>query len=124
MSWTSAFSQGSRAETDWQEGSKVFFLDKNNDGMVGTIARSQPYEFMSIKHVGEVRNGVEDTTSAASKEWEGAFENYTLQTVDGQTELTVDIDVTTEYKDYFARTWPMALERVKTLAEMKEMKAQ
>lgn len=124
MSWTSAFSQGSRAETDWKEGSKVLFLDKNNDGMVGMIAKSQPHEFMSIKHIGEVRNGIEDTMSAASKEWEGAFENYTLSTVDGQTELTVDTDITPEYEDYFARTWPMALERVKTLAEMKEMKEQ
>lgn len=124
MSWTSVFSQGSRAETDWQEGSKVLFLDKNNDGMVGIIAQSQPHEFMSIRHVGEVRNGVEDTASAASQEWEGALENYTLRTVEGQTELTVDIDVAADYKDYFARTWPMALERVKTLAEMKEMKAQ
>ncbi|HEY8919051.1 MAG TPA: SRPBCC domain-containing protein [Chitinophaga sp.] len=115
--WTSVFSEGSRAETDWKKGSKVFFLDHKNEGMVATIAENIPNEYMSIEHLGFVKNGVEDMESPGVKEWAGAHENYTLKTVNGQTELTVDMDITEQYKDYFQQTFPKALDRVKTLAE-------
>lgn len=115
--WTSVFSEGSRAETDWKKGSKVLFHDGNNQGMVATIAENIPNEYMSIKHLGVFKDGIEDTESEAVKGWAGALENYTLKQVDGQTELKIDMDVTEEYKDYFMNTWPKALEKVKELAE-------
>lgn len=115
--WTSAFNEGSHAETDWKKGSKVLFLDGNGEGMVSTIADSIPNEYMSIKHLGMVTKGVEDTESEKVKEWAGAMENYTLKTVNGGTELTVDMDITDEYRDYFVKTWPLALDKVKEIAE-------
>ncbi len=117
--WTSAFTEGSYAKTDWKEGSKVLFLDPNNDGMVSTIAVNRPNEFMSIKHLGEVRNGVEDVESEKVKQWAGALENYTLKNVDGKTELTIDMDMDEAHRDMFAQMWPKALQNVKELAENK-----
>ncbi|MCW3116756.1 MAG: Activator of Hsp90 ATPase 1 family protein [Chitinophagaceae bacterium] len=118
--WTAAFAEGSRAETDWQKGSKVLFLDAKNSGMVSTIAENKSNEFMSIKHLGIIKEGVEDLDNAESKQWAGAFENYTLQTVKGSTELTVDMggaDIPKEFMDYFIMAWPKALEKLKELAE-------
>ena len=115
--WTSVFAEGSRAETDWKKGSKVLFHDGKGDGMVSTIMENIPNEFMSIKHLGEVKNGIEDTASEKVKQWAGAMENYTLKEVNGKTELNVDMDIAEEYKDYFLTTWPKALEKVKELAE-------
>ena len=115
--WTSVFAEGSRAETDWKKGSKVLFVDGAGDGMVSTIIENIPNEFMSIKHLGEVKNGIEDTASEKVKQWAGAMENYTLTEVDGKTELNVDMDIAEEYKDYFLTTWPKALQKVKQLAE-------
>ena len=77
--WTSAFSEGSHAKTDWKEGSKVLFLDGTGQGMVSKIAANRPNEFMSFEHLGEIRDGNEDTTSEKVKEWAGAHENYTLK---------------------------------------------
>ena len=65
--WTSAFSEGSYAETDWKQGSKVLFLDGKGSGMVSRIAENRPNEYMSIEHLGEIRDGVEDTSSDKSK---------------------------------------------------------
>ena len=113
--WTSVFAAGSRAETDWKKGSKVLFLDGKNEGMVSTIVENIPNEFMSIKHLGIVKNGVEDFDS--EKEWAGALESYTLANTNGKTELTVEMDITEEYRDYFMNTWPKALEKVRELAE-------
>ena len=115
--WTSAFAEGSFAQTDWKQGSKVLFLDGNGQGMVSRIAENRPNEYMSIEHLGEVKDGVEDTTSDRVKHWAGAHENYTLKKVNGKTELTIDMDITDEFKDMFAQIWPKALENVKELSE-------
>ena len=115
--WTSAFAEGSFAQTDWKQGSKVLFLDGNGQGMVSRIAENRPNEYMSIEHLGEVKDGVEDTTSERVKGWAGAHENYTLKKVNGKTELIIDMDITEEFKDMFAQIWPKALENVKKLSE-------
>lgn len=116
--WTSAFSEGSQVQTDnWEKGSKVLFLDGKGSGMVATIEENIPNEYMSIKHLGEIKDGVEDTTSDKVKEWAGAHENYTLKNVDGKTELVVDMDMNEEWRSYFEKTWPIALEKIKELSE-------
>jgi len=115
--WTSAFSEGSYAETDWKQGSKILFLDGNGSGMVSRVAVNRPNEYMSIEHLGEVRDGVEDTTSERIKAWAGSHENYTLRKVNGKTELIIDMDITPEFKEMFEKIWPVALENIKRLSE-------
>ncbi|MEX2335837.1 MAG: SRPBCC domain-containing protein [Fulvivirga sp.] len=115
--WTSIFSAGSVAKTDWKQGSKVLFLSGEGEGMVSIIAEKKPNEFMSFKHLGTVKDGVEDLDSEETQAWSGSLENYTLKAIDGKTELTVDMDITEEYMDYFREIWPKALEKVKELAE-------
>lgn len=117
--WVSAFYEGSFAETDWQEGSKVLFLSPDRNGMVSLIAAKRPPEYMSFRHLGEVRNGVEDLTSDAVKVWAGAEENYSLFEKDGNTELLVELDMNLndEMRNYFMDTWPKALEKLKELSE-------
>ncbi|RRB04294.1 SRPBCC domain-containing protein [Larkinella rosea] len=115
--WTGVFSENSRVETDWQEGSKVLFLGGGSEGLVSSIAANVPHEFMSFKHLGTIKDGVEDYDSEQTKQWAGSHENYTLKTVDGKTELVVDLDVTEQDKDYFGKAWPKAMEKLKQLAE-------
>jgi hypothetical protein len=116
--WTSVFSNGSYAETeDWAEGSTVRFLDSSGQGMVSTVVANNPFKFMSFRHLGMVKDGVEDTDSDQVKAWAGAMENYTLDQSNGTTNLVIDIDITPEYKEYFDRTWPQALDKIKTLSE-------
>jgi len=116
--WTSAFAEGSYAKTDnWKEGSKVLFLDPKGSGMVSTVAKNKQNEFMSFKHLGVVKEGIEDTESESVQSWAGAMENYSLTENSGATKLDVDMDITDDFKDYFLKTWPVALEKVKELAE-------
>lgn len=115
--WTSVFAEGSTVETDWQEGSRTVFHDGTGDGMVAVIARNIPNQFLSIKHIGMIKNGVEDLESEEVKKWAGAFENYTLKPSNGGTDLLIEMDIEDSYKDYFMEAWPKALEKVKELAE-------
>jgi uncharacterized protein YndB with AHSA1/START domain len=116
--WTSAFAEGSYAKTDnWKEGTKVLFLDPKGSGMVSRVAKNKPNEYMSFKHLGEVRDGVEDTTSDRVKAWSGSTEDYTLTEENGKTTLTIEMDITDEFKDMFEKIWPKALKKVKELSE-------
>jgi hypothetical protein len=117
--WTSEFQEGSYAVTDWKEGSKALFLTPAGDGMVSRIAVHRPNEFLSIEHLGAVKNGVEDTDSDEVKGWAGAHEDYSLREVAGGVTLTVEMDVTDEYRKYFEETWPKALSKLKHVCERK-----
>jgi len=117
--WTQVFSPpgsgASTAKTDWQKGSKVLFVDSSDSGMVSSVHDKRDNEFMSFRHLGEVNNGVEKVSEES--DWYGAMENYTLKEVDGKTELTIDIDLTEEFQDYFNEAWPKALDKLKELSE-------
>jgi len=119
--WTKAFSEGvsegSYAITDWKKGSKVLFTDGKGNGMVSRVTENIPNEFMGIEHLGEVKDGVEDTTSEKVQQWAGAHEDYTLKTVNGITELTVEMDFSEEFAEMFKDIWPKALADLKALAE-------
>ena len=117
--WTAVFTEGSDVETDWKKGSKALFMDGKGSGMVSEIAENIPNEFLSIRHLGFVKNGIEDTTSDEVKEWAGACENYTLTEKGGKTEWLTEMDVTDEFANYFDETWPQAMKVAKELAEKK-----
>lgn len=85
--------------------------------MVSMIVTKTENEFMSFKHLGTVKNGVEDLESEQNKAWAGALENYTLKIIHGKTELIVEMDMTDDFKDYFLKTWPKALDKLKELVE-------
>ncbi|WP_335967163.1 SRPBCC domain-containing protein [Galbibacter sp. PAP.153] len=116
VQWSAVFSEGSRAESNWEEGDKIFFLGKDDDGIVSKIARKIPYEYMSFQHLGEVHKGKE-VIGKEESEWCGAHENYSLEPVNGETLLKVDMDITEDYVDYFDKTWPLAMEKIKELSE-------
>src|SRR6266567_5981017 len=115
--WTCAFQEGSYAVTDWKEGSKALFLTPAGNGMLSKIVAHRPNEFLSIMHLGIVQNGVEVTDNDDAKGWAGALENYTLHESGNKSTLTIEMDVTDEYKKYFEETWPRALGKLKEIVE-------
>lgn len=110
--WTAVFHEGSYAESDWEEGSKILFLGPGGDGMFSMIEKKIPNKQMIFKHLGELKNGVEE-----SKGWENARESYFLSEKDGGTELKVELDSVGEFEQYFSETFPKALQEVKNIAE-------
>ncbi|MGQ0827139.1 MAG: hypothetical protein ACT4ON_01965 [Bacteroidota bacterium] len=85
--------------------------------MFSKIDKMIPNEFMSFKHLGVVKDGKEQPADKETEKWSGSMENYTLKENSGITTLKVDIDVIEGFKDYFEKTFPKALENVKSLSE-------
>jgi hypothetical protein len=120
--WTAAFNPGSYYKGDWSQGSKMLFMGPDPEtgeegGMVSRVAESREYEFVSIEHLGILKNGVEDTTSEEARKWSPAFENYSFAEKDGGTELTIDMDVAEEYLQMFTDMWEKALVKLKEICE-------
>ncbi len=76
--WTEPFAEGSHFKGSWNKGDRIFFLAPSGDGMISEIAEARPGEFISIKHLGMINNGVEDFDSDLVKQWAPSFENYTF----------------------------------------------
>ena len=112
--WTAAFMEGSYAESDWKEGSKILFLSPKGEGMFGIIQTKVPNEQMTFKHLGEIKNGIEEP-----KDWRDATESYYLNEINGVTELSVKLtmDANSEFEQYFNNTFPKALEILKQISE-------
>jgi hypothetical protein len=115
--WASAFAQGSHFEGSWERGSKIRFLAPSGAGMVAEIAENRENEFISIRHLGFIASGVEDTTSEAIKAWAPAYENYTLLASPEGTKMVVDQEVAAEWEEYMKDAWPKALVLLKELSE-------
>ncbi|AVP96842.1 ATPase [Ahniella affigens] len=119
--WTSAFAEGSYFQGSWEVGSRILFLAPSGDGMVSEIAESRRNEFLSIRHLGMLSNGTEDTTSEAVRSWAPAYENYTLQAINGGTRVVIDQDVPAEWADHLSQSWPKALGMLAELCESKRV---
>lgn len=115
--WTAAFCDGSRYEGTWEEGGRIRFLAPSGDGMIAEIAENRPHAFLSIRHLGYIMNGVEDTESESIRAWAPAYENYTFRSVPDGTRVTVDQDVTAEFEQLMSEAWPRALGLLKKLCE-------
>ncbi|MES3004832.1 MAG: SRPBCC domain-containing protein [Patescibacteria group bacterium] len=120
--WTTPFCPGSFYEGSWEQGSEIKFFGpdetgKVTDGMYSKIAENRLHEFVSIAHLGMIKNGEVVTTGEEIEKWVGAHENYTFVDKDGGTEVSVDLDITDEYKDAFTEMWNKALVILKELAE-------
>lgn len=110
--WTSVFTAGSHAVSDWQEGSKIHFLDGKGRGMHSIIDKKVENSQMVFKHMGEIIDGEEK-----QGDWAGAKESYTLSGSGNTTALNVELDATADFEEYFNDKFPKALAIVKQLSE-------
>jgi len=115
--WTSAFCAGSTFKGSWDAGAQIRFVDPSGCGMVAEIAEHRPAQYLSIRHLGFIRDGDEDTTSEAVRAWAPCYENYTFTDEAGGTRLRVDLDLFGDFEGYMTDTWPKALARLQQLCE-------
>lgn len=120
--WTSAFGEGSYYEGSWEKGQRIRFLGLDGSGgMFSIIAENRRFEFISIRHLGEVVNGVEDTSKPSG--WTNALENYTFTTDGNTTQVQVDVNTIPEFEKFMTDAWPKALSQLKELCEQQPARA-
>lgn len=115
--WTSVYCEGSYMKADWKKGGKVHFLAPDGQGMYSVIKELIPNEKVHFTHIGNLLNFEEQPMDDSTFTWTGARENYDLVSSGNTTLLSMTIDLTDDHLDYFEKTIPAALQRVKEIAE-------
>lgn len=122
--WTSVFNSGSYYQGNWDKGSEIRFLGSDDDGklggMIATVEENRPHEFISLRYTGQIVGGADDTTSEAAKTFIGSHENYSFKEADGVTTVDVELDSEDEFVAEFNAAWPLALARLKEIAESRK----
>lgn len=118
--WTSAFNPTSTFNGSWEKGSRIFFVGTNaegkQEGMVTDVMANDPAKFVSLRHIGVLKDGKEITSGPEVEGWAGCMEEYRFTEQDGVTTVSVDVDVNEPYLDYFNETYPKALDRLRDMA--------
>ena len=93
------------------------FLDPQGFGMEAVVDENLPHEKLSLRLVGEIKDGRPVADSPLSQT--PAFERYVFTArPDGGTRLTVHLQSWNDgFTDFLADSWPKALQRLKALAE-------
>jgi uncharacterized protein YndB with AHSA1/START domain len=119
--WTVEFNPSSTFKGSWEKGSKILFLGEEPgapaSGMVSRIRENIRNRYISIEHVGFVKDGKEITSGPELEKWSGMLENYMFTDRGGKTLVSVDMDSNDEFKSYLLRTWPKALIKLKSICE-------
>jgi hypothetical protein len=117
--WYAEFSEGTHAETDWKEGSKVVFSDNTKSGLIGTIITNKANEMLSVEYHGVLENGKEEYGNAGAEAMKGFIETYRLSEKSGSTHLSIECDMGEDYFESMSASWEKALQKIKALAETK-----
>jgi len=115
--WTRAFAEGSYFEGSWEAGRRLRFLDPKGFGMEAIVDVSRPHEELSLRLVGEIKDGRPVPDSRLHHE--PARERYVFSaTPQGGTQLVVHLQSWDDgFTDFLQTTWPEALKRLKALSE-------
>lgn len=114
--WTSKFGEGSYYKTDsFSEGNKIHLLMPSGHGMYSVLDKVDEPRFLALRNVGEIKNFEEKPITDQS--WTNAMETYELQPVGEGTKLIVNVDTVEEYIDSMNKSYPIALDKLKELAE-------
>lgn len=114
--WTSAFSPESSAQSDWNEGSRIVFGDGSGNGMYSVIEKLDAPNTMIFRHLGEICDGVEKPF-APDTGFANSLEEYHLTDENGGTKVTVLMDMSESYQEFFDGAFPEALGILKELSE-------
>lgn len=115
--WTRAFAEGSYFEGVWAAGRRLRFLDPRGFGMEAIVDACVPHEWLSLRLVGEIRDGKPVADSRLHRE--PAHERYVFDAAPGGgTQLVVHLQSWDDgFTDFLTDSWPKALQRLKALAE-------
>ncbi|MDR7082992.1 uncharacterized protein YndB with AHSA1/START domain [Arthrobacter ginsengisoli] len=119
--WTSVFNSDSYYEGDWNQGSEIRFLGPDGDGslagMIATVEENRPNKLISLRYIGQIVNGEDDTTSEAARAFIGTHEKYAFSGAGAVTTVNVELDSEEEFVAMFDDAWPLALAKLKDIVE-------
>jgi uncharacterized protein YndB with AHSA1/START domain len=114
--WTRAFCEGSYFEGHWEAGRRLRFLDPQGFGMEAIVDEAVKHRQLSLRLVGEIKDGRPVTDSALRRE--PAHERYVFSATPAGTHLDIHLQSWDDgFTGFLQTSWPEALKRLKALSE-------
>lgn len=115
--WTEPFCEGSYFTGELKAGERVHFLAPSGKGMYSDIVFFKENELVVFNHIGMVKDMKELPLDSETEKWTGCFESYKLNPKGDVTCLEVEVDAILSYADFMKTAFPLALQRLKEIAE-------
>lgn len=115
--WTEPFCEGTYIAGKLSSGERVHFLAPSGEGMYSNVTFLKENELIVFSHIGMMKDGKELPLDSETEKWTGCFETYKLKQKGDVTCLKVEVDTIADYADYMKTTFPLALKRLKEIAE-------
>lgn len=116
--WTSHFCKGSYFKTDaFVEGNKIHLLTPKGEGMYSILDKIEKNKLLVFRHLGELKNFEEQPINLSIQTWTNAIESYEIFQSENGVALVIKVDTVNEYIDFMNKTFPLALQELKKMAE-------
>ncbi len=116
--WNSVFGADNYYKTDsFNQGNKIHLLTPNGEGMYSILDKIVENKLVVFKHLGELKSFEEQPIDAKLQGWTNALESYELKSLGNETELIVRVETAEQYVDHMNKTFPLALQELKKIAE-------
>lgn len=117
--WTTPFCEGTYFTGEIALGSRIHFIAPSFEGMYSDVFYLIPNKIIIFKHIGNLKDLKEQPIDEEAEKWTGSFEIYKLNEIDGVTTVTAEIDCISEYIEYMNSKFPLALQELKKISEIK-----
>lgn len=119
LEWASIIDPGTYMMGELKDGMEIQFISSENGyGVTSLVEKLIPGEYLLLRHSADTQ---ENGERMRENQWTGGKESYLLTEKEGQTVLTITLDIPEELNDILEDSYPKALERVKILAEKDEI---
>ena len=113
--WAGCIDEGTYKQGVLAQGSTIEFIwAVNGYGVTSLIEKLIPGEFILFRHRAY---SMDMGRREREPDWTGGRESYALSEAQGVTSLILRVEVPTEHEETFNRKMPVALARIKVLAE-------
>ncbi len=120
--WASIIDEGTYMDGSLKAGNEINFISSvSGYGVVSKVEKIIPNKYVSFIQIADIRVGKDGSFEKRDPQWTGAKEIYEIEEIYDKVTLSLKQEVPDELVEYFKIKIPKALQRVKTLAEMKRI---
>jgi hypothetical protein len=116
--WIKAFSSDSKFIGEWKQGEMILFFDPNLGGSKAVLEIFNPYNEIPAKHISMVdKEKNENNEHEMAKKWISSTERYGFVETGERKRLEIEMKTDEVFAEMFSKSWPRALEIIKSLCE-------
>lgn len=114
--WIKGFSPNSQYSGEWKQGATIRFFDPDMGGTEAVLDIVDPYNRIPVRHTGLLsKELVVDNSNEFADKWIGTTEEYLYDESEGETKLTIIMEVDEAFEQMLSNGWRKLLDLLREL---------